>query len=296
MLERSMREVLGEQTPGVSGYKYMGEFNPGMHWVKICIEFDGIMNDLINRQPDWYEMGRKIHTPFSQFLIEDDQTLLIDAGAPTQTNEFPELIGDILDGAELDYLVLSHPDVDHTGNVGRLLETYPNLTLVAPNYGSGHDIYYLEDAMPVSEGDTIDIGDHTISFHDAPLVDSAMTCYVVEESTRTFFPVDFPTIPHQNGECHLYADEIDGLKERMYYVAIVEFFWFEWANTEKLKAEFDRMLDEYQPKTIAPSHSPIFRTEEDSQELLKFWRDELIEDVKSEAQSKSSDEFRLQLA
>jgi flavorubredoxin len=246
---------------GVTGYEYRGAFNDNMHWIQKCIDLDTVMHDFFANPPSWYDLGRRVHATFNQFVIDDEETVMIDSGVVTPNDELVDLVDEILDGRSLDHHIVSHPDVDHSANTQRLVERYPDLNIIAPRYGESHELYYLNDARLVAEGDTLDTGKHAFTFHDAPFVDSAVTVWMTEETTRTFFPVDFPAWGHQDTECGKWAEEIPELEERMVYFMEGQFWWFKWSDPDKLKAELTRMIEEYDPVTLASQHTEVVRTD-----------------------------------
>jgi flavorubredoxin len=117
---------------GASGYRNVGEFAPGIHWFQMALPLQGLTHKLLMiDDPDWYAMGRTVQSLFNVFLIEDEQNMLIDQGPIQQRNEVGELVEEVLDGEPLDYIFVTHPDVDHTGTLHELMETYPEATVVA---------------------------------------------------------------------------------------------------------------------------------------------------------------------
>lgn len=127
----------------------------------------------------------------------------------------------------------------------------------------------------MAEGDSLETGAFTFNFHDAPFVDSAVTVWMTEEHTGTFFPVDFPAWGHTDDECGRFAEAIDDIVERMAYFMEAQFWWFRWSNPQKLKAEVTRMIEEYDPDVMAPGHTePVT---EDPKAVLRGFRDEVID-------------------
>jgi len=211
--------------------------------------------------PDWYAMGRTVQSLFNVYLIEDEENMLIDQGPIQKRDEVGELVEEVLNGEPLDYILVTHPDVDHTGTLHEIMETYPEATVVAPGYGYEPELYYLDDAMRVVEGDTIDLGEHVLTFRDARLVDSAMTAWMTEETTGTFFTVDWLTYVVHDDEVEMYTDEIEELNrgsvvDRQQYLVGHKYSWYPYADAERLTAEIDYMIENYEPEKLAPSHAP----------------------------------------
>lgn len=261
---------------GASGYRNVGEFAPGIHWFQMALPLQGLTHKLLMiDDPDWYAMGRTVQSLFNIFLIEDEQNMLIDQGPIQQRNEVGELVEEVLDGEPLDYIFVTHPDVDHTGTLHELMETYPEATVVAPGYGYEPELYYLEDAMRVVEGDTLDLGEHQLTFRDARLVDSVMTAWMTEETTGTFFTVDWLTYVVHDDEVGMYTGEIEALDrgsvvDRQQYLVGHKYSWYPYADAERLTAEIDYMIEQYEPERLAPSHAPVLR--EGAVEHLEDWK------------------------
>jgi flavorubredoxin len=145
------------------------------------------------------------------------------------------------------------------------------VTVLAPGYGTDPELYYLDDARRVAAGDRIDLGDHTVTFRDAPFVDSAMTVWMTEEETGTFFTVDWLTFTHLDDECCQYGDDLerDLITERQAYLAGHKYSWFPYADADLLKSEINYMIDEYDPAILAPAHAPVMRN---ATEVLESWK------------------------
>lgn len=273
MEENAMRRT---SELGASGYRNVGEFAPGMHWFQMAIPLQGLTHKLMMiDDPDWYDMGRTVQSLFNVFLIEDEQNVLIDQGPVQTENEVGEMVAETLDGDTLDYIVVTHPDVDHTGTLHEISEAHPDATVVAPGYGYEPELYYLDDAMSVRDGDTIDLGDHQLTFRDARLVDSAMTVWMTEETTGTFFTVDWLTYVVHDDEVGMYTDEIEKLDrgpvvDRQRYLVGHKYSWYPYADADRLTAEIDDMIESYQPEKLAPSHAPVL--EDGAVEHLEDWK------------------------
>lgn len=251
---------------GASGFRNVGEVAPGIHCFQLCVPLDGLTHKLMMiDDPDWYVMGRTVQSSFNVYLIEDEQNMLIDQGPILQRDEIGDLVDEVLDGEDLDYLYVTHPDVDHTGTLNEILEANPDATLIAPGYGYEPELYYLEDAERVVEGDTIDLGEHVLTFRDARFVDSAMTAWMTDETTGTFFTVDWLTYTNHDDEIGMFTDEIESLDrgpvvDRQEYLVGHKYSWLPYADADRLLAEIDYMIETYDPDSLAPSHAPPLKS------------------------------------
>jgi flavorubredoxin len=217
------------------------------------------MVDQDDETPGWYEPKQAIHIPQNAYLFTDDYTLLFDTLSPASTGRILREVKELLDGDNLDYLVVSHPDVPHAGNTAALLNEYPEATLVAPEYGSGHELYHLDQAKHVSASDTINLGTHTVEFHEATFLDAALHLWMTEQKTNTLFTVDWFGYPHTDAECLTFGDEF---KHELTSEQLAEFhgrvlFWLQYVDVEKTKAEVDHLIEKFHPSIVAPAHGNV---------------------------------------
>lgn len=258
------------------------EVLPGVHMIQECGPDRTGFARSRNRFPaDWYREGREVHVPQNAYLfVGREGSLLFDtlspAGGEQLAGELERLLGD--DG--LDYVVVSHPDVPHAGNTMDVLRRYPGCRLVAPAVGCNHALYHLDDALHVSPGDTLDLGDHRLEFLEAVFLDAPISIWMREEATDTLLPVDWLGIPHMDGECGRFADEL-GLGEDEWISRLVEFhgrvmFWYEFVDVPKVHAEIDRIVEELAPRHLAPAHGVFVRR--DPVRLLE-WMKPVVEAV-----------------
>lgn len=71
--------------------------------------------------------------PFAQYLLRDERSLLVDTGVASTPDEviLPALRSLGLDPADLDYVLLSHADVDHFGGNARIRQAAPRAVFCA---------------------------------------------------------------------------------------------------------------------------------------------------------------------
>lgn len=235
------------------------EIVPGIHWIQEC-------------GPDRGGTGEhEVHVPQHAYLLTGEETLLFDTLSPMSTDHvLAELDAVLEDG--LDYLVPSHPDVPHAGNVRAVRDAYPDAELVGPRYGTGHELYHLDEATLVGEGDAIDLGGLEVAFHEAAFPDAAVHVWMTEETTGTLFTVDWLGFPHLGDECDLCAEEFDREVTVDRLVNLNEFvlFWLKYVDVERTLATVDRLMETYDPAVLAPAHgNPVREGVDDHVEKMK---------------------------
>ena len=199
---------------------------------------------------------------YNSYLIMDEKTALVDTVDSAIRDQFLENIKHVLDGRELDYLIINHMEPDHCGNIEELLRMYPNLKIVgnAKTFQFFEQFYVTrkpESYYKVIEGDELKLGQHTLHFYMMPMVHwpEVMTTYEITE--KILFSADaFGTFGALNG--NIFNDQVDFegyyLDEaRRYYSNIVGKYGVQVQNVLK-------KLSKLEIKMICPLHGPSWRT------------------------------------
>ncbi|QLG61159.1 oxygen-binding di-iron domain-containing protein [Halorarum salinum] len=256
------------------------QVEPGMYWLQECAHDNSDFVD-DDDPPDWYDVDEELHVPQSVYLFDDEDSLLFDTFSPASTDDVLGALNDVLDGGDLDYLVVSHPDVPHAGNTLPIMEEYPDVTLVAPAYGQAHELYHLDEAELVEEGDTIELGTYTVEFHEAPFLDSAIHLWMSEVETNTLFTVDWHGFPHVGSKCLTFVDEFEhdltGGQLKEFHGRVM--FWLQYVDAAKVNREIDHVIETHDPDVVAPAHGNVIR--EDAAEQLRLMKD-VVEQIRAE--------------
>lgn len=237
------------------------EILPELHWIaEHGPDRSRFVEDRGEPYPEWYDTDLELHIPNCGYLFTDERSLLFDALSPASTDHVLETLDALLSDG-LDYLAVSHPDVPHAGNTNRILEEYPDCTLVAPRYGKAHELYHLDESMKVGEGDSLDLGQYTVDFHEAPFPDAPLHMWMSERETNTLFPVDWFGFPHGEDECALFADEFDHAidVDRLVQFHGRVMFWYQYVDVPKVQREIRRVVETFEPDVVAPAHGNPLR-------------------------------------
>jgi flavorubredoxin len=246
------------------------EIQPGFHWLYECGPDRSEMVEIDGEPPEWVTSEEEVYIPQCAYLLcGDEETLLFDTLSPASTGHLLAELDELLDGRDLDYLVVSHPDVPHAGNTFGVLDAYPEATLVAPEYGDDHELYHLDDATKVGAGDEIDLGGYVVEFHEATFLDAPVSLWMTERTTDALFPVDWFGFPHAESERLQFVDELDHPlgEDRLVQFHGRVLFWHQYVDVPKVQREIDRLIATFDPELIAPAHGLVVR--EDATELMK---------------------------
>ncbi len=209
-------------------------------------------------------------TSYNSYLIlGKDKNALIDTANPGFEKPLLEKISQILPPEKIDYIIMNHAEPDHAGSIPAVMKAAKKAKVVATKLGANMAETYFdvpqEKRMVVKEGDTLELGGKTLSFIEAPWLHWPETMFTFVVEDKILFPCDFFGAHITSDK--LFADEIDGLllpEAKRYYAEIMMPFAASAQNAlDKIKP--------LNPKTIAPSHGPIYRNPKPIVEAYERW-------------------------
>lgn len=243
---------------------YGRQLTDHISFVGECIELPPIEDTERETLADWHSPGDELHLSQIAYIIQDTANLMFDTLSPLSGDTVVEAVDAVLDGEDLDYLVVSHPEANHAGNAWNILEAYPEATLVAPARGTRHEMFDIgAETRLVEHGDVIDLGSHSVEFLEPLFYDHVMTTYMWERSTDTLFTVDFLGFEHVAGECQQFVDEFEtevtpGRLQRFNSMAFV---WMRYVDPEATDHAIDQLIDNIDPEILAPAHGQPIRAD-----------------------------------
>ena len=164
------------------------------------------MDESVELKKDVYWVGavdwniREFHgystsrgTTYNAYLITGDQTALVDT---VKAEFFPEMISKIeslINPADIDYLVVNHLEMDHSGALPRFMEIAPKAQIIATDYGiKGLSRHYRGEwpLIKVKSGEELSLGNKTLQFLETYMLHwpDSMFTYVKED--RLLLPND----------------------------------------------------------------------------------------------------------
>ena len=181
---------------------------------------------------------------YNSYVILDDKVALMDTVDKRGMEQWEKNLTAALDGRAVDYLIIQHLEPDHAGSIARLVELYPEVTLV----GNAKTFLPLEGhTLTVKEGDTLSLGSHTLTFVMAPMVHWPEVMVTYESSEKILFSADgFGKF----GALSLTENEDWACEARRYYFNIVGKYGIPVQTLLKKAAGLDIA-------TICPLHGPI---------------------------------------
>ena len=134
------------------------------------------------------------HLPVNSFVIHAEQPVVVDTGLSTPDKDFVSELSQVIDPADIRWIWITHPDRDHTGGLWSLLEAAPNARLVTTFIGVG--IMSTEWAVPMDRvyllnpGQSLDVGDRTLTGFRPPLFDNPATVGFQDDKTGALISSD----------------------------------------------------------------------------------------------------------
>ncbi|NCQ92702.1 MAG: MBL fold metallo-hydrolase [Microcystis aeruginosa LG13-03] len=227
------------------------------------------------RSLDWdrdrfdIEFGLQNGTTYNSYLIRGEKIALVD----TSHEKFRQLYFDSLNGLinpqEIDYLIISHTEPDHSGLVRDILELAPNITVV----GSKVAIQFLENLVHhpfqrqlVKNGDQLDLGNgHILEFVNAPNLHWPDTIFTYDHGSGILFTCDAFGMHYCSDD--LYDEQLSVIEPdyRFYYECLMA------PNARSVLAAMKRMEPLGNINLVANGHGPLLK--HNVTELLTHYRD-----------------------
>ena len=130
---------------------------------------------------------------YNAYLITDEKNVLVDTVEASYTDRLLDQIADVIGDRPIDYLVINHMEPDHSASIRFIRQKYPHITLVgnAKTLDMVKGYYGIDDnTLCIKNGDTLNVGRHTLSFHLTPMVHWPETMMTYCHETRTLFSGD----------------------------------------------------------------------------------------------------------
>ena len=190
---------------------------------------------------------------YNSYVILDEKIAVMDTVDARKTKEWFANLDQVLDGKTPDYLIVSHLEPDHSGNIKLFAEKYPKTQLVMSVKAKAMLPQFFEIAdldsrcMTVAEGDELTLGVHKLHFILAPMVHWPEVMVEYESTEKVLFSADgFGKFGA------LSVDEDWACEARRYYFNIVGKYGAPVQTLLKKAAALDI-------QTICPLHGPILK-------------------------------------
>lgn len=132
---------------------------------------------------------------YNSYVIKDEKIAVMDTVDAHFGEQWLANLRDALDDRAPDYLVVQHMEPDHSANIAAFAQAYPDATIVASAKAFtmmknffGTD--YAERRTVVGDGDTLPLGEHTLTFVTAPMVHWPEVIVTYDSRDKVLFSAD----------------------------------------------------------------------------------------------------------
>ena len=187
---------------------------------------------------------------YNSYVIMDQKIAVMDTVDANFTHEWLDNMQNVLGDRKPDYLVVQHMEPDHSANIDKFLKIYPETVVVssAKAFAMMQNFFgtdYADRRIVVGEGDTLELGVHTLTFVTAPMVHWPEVIVTYDSHDKVLFSADgfgkFGALDVEED----WADEA-----RRYYIGIVGKYGAQVQALLKKAAALDI-------QTICPLHGPV---------------------------------------
>ena len=187
---------------------------------------------------------------YNSYAILDKKVAIIDTVDANFTHEWLDNIQNTVGSRKIDYLIVQHMEPDHSANIANFMRAYPSTTIVSSQKAFammknffGTD--FSERKIVVGEGDTLSLGEHTLTFVTAPMVHWPEVIVTYDSKDKVLFSAD--------GFGKFGALDIEedwACEARRYYIGIVGKYGAQVQALLKKAAGLDISI-------ICPLHGPV---------------------------------------
>ncbi|MBP5286180.1 MAG: FprA family A-type flavoprotein [Kiritimatiellae bacterium] len=201
---------------------------------------------------------------YNSYLVLDEKKLVFDTVDSRFGDEWLANVKNAAGGTKIDYLVVQHMEPDHSANVARFLDAYPEAKVVASAQAFAMMKAFFGNDWPdrrvvAKEGDSLSTGKHEFKFVSAPMVHWPEVIVTYDATAKILFSAD--------GFGKFGANDVEDpegwdCEARRYYIGIVGKYGPQVQALLKKASALDI-------KTICPLHGPVLSTPDEIAHVVK---------------------------
>ena len=139
-------------------------------------------------------MHTEFGTTYNSYVLKgSEKTALVETAKEKFFEEYLEQVRQVVDPSEIDYLIVDHTEPDHAGSIARFLDLNPNAKVVGTATAIGFLKHILNRdfySIAVEDGDTLSLGDRTLTFFSLPNLHWPDSMYTYVEGEGILFTCD----------------------------------------------------------------------------------------------------------
>ncbi|HEX8825863.1 MAG TPA: MBL fold metallo-hydrolase [Archangium sp.] len=200
---------------------------------------------------------------FNSFLIRGRESILVDTGALKEHDEWQQHLWSLVDPKDLHWVLLTHDDREHAGNLMYVLEKCPRAKVVMNWFSflrlADDNLDIPMDRMHlVNSGESVNIGGRGFGVLRPPLFDSPATVGFFDLQTGVYFSADCFGSPTPTFVEDVADAPKESVRRNFYAFNRANEPWCQYVDTRKYTAELEkvRKLD---ARVLASGHAPAAR-------------------------------------
>lgn len=212
------------------------------------IKYVGVRDEVIDLFEGQYKVPDGM--TYNSYIIVDEKIAVVDSVDQNFGDAWLSNIQYELGQKSPDYLIVQHMEPDHSANIMKFAEKYPDATIVAsvkafPMMKNFFGTDFADRRLIVGEGESLSLGEHNLTFLTAPMVHWPEVIVTYDEKEKLLFSADafgtFGSFEHGDN----WADEA-----RRYYIGIVGKYGIQ------VQALLDR-AKKLEIEKLLPLHGPV---------------------------------------
>ncbi len=162
-------------------------------YISNAVRYVGVNDKTLDLFESQYKVPNGV--TYNSYVILDQKVAVMDTVDGRATDQWMTNLEQVLGDVSPDYLIVSHMEPDHGANIQRFAERYPLAKLVgnAKTFSMVSQFFELNlegRTVEVKEGDTLELGEHTLQFFMAPMVHWPEVMVTYEQKEKILFSAD----------------------------------------------------------------------------------------------------------
>jgi flavorubredoxin len=201
-------------------------------------------------------METRYGTTYNSYFIDADKKAVIDTAKLNFSDLYINKIKQLAGSSKIEYIITTHTEPDHSGSIAKLLEIYPDATVV----GSGQALNFLQEMIAgpfkstkIKDGDTLSLGNKTLRFIGASNLHWPDSIYTYLEDEKLLFTCD--SFGAHYCDERVYDDMVPDYTESfVYYFNVI------LKPYSKFMIKAIEKINSLEISMICPGHGPVLRS------------------------------------
>ncbi len=217
-------------------------------------------------------METKKGTTYNSYVVNDEKIAIVDTVKTGFYDEFKKNLKEVIGEKTVDYVIVQHTELDHSGSLIKLIEDYPEIKVV----GSKAALNYLKNILnrefnAIEAKDEICLGETTLRFISAPNLHWPDTIFTYVKERNLLFTCDF------TGSHYCPSGGITESLNEDYFVEMEYYFDCIMGPFKKFVLMGLQKIKDLNIECIAPSHGPVHVSNIDK--ILNLYREWATEEA-----------------